>query len=184
METRQGKLRRNKKKYNPYGEDFVVDRIVLNNVADSIVGPDKIVVSQEIDLINKTDQDWIDNHSEPKVEFEPEMEQMHENELTNLRVLGWLPDLPADPKETILLIQDVGQTSIYYISHDNTESNRVAPDGPLRIPASNLGLLDSGRPTETSIDIFVRGVGVGLNHTKNIMIKKLKSIRETGELET
>ena len=33
------------------------------------------------------------------------------------------------------------------------------------------------------MDIFVRGVGVGLTNTKNL-IKKLKSVRETGELET
>ena len=35
----------------------------------------------------------------------------------------------------------------------------------------------------TSINIFVRGVGVGLTHTENLMIKKLKEVRETSELE-
>ena len=34
------------------------------------------------------------------------------------------------------------------------------------------------------MDIFVRGVGVGLTHTENLIIKKLKLARETGELET
>ena len=34
------------------------------------------------------------------------------------------------------------------------------------------------------MDIFVRGVGVGLTHTENLVIKKMKSARETGELET
>ena len=34
------------------------------------------------------------------------------------------------------------------------------------------------------MDIFVRGMGVGLTHTENLIIKKLKSARETGELET
>ena len=34
------------------------------------------------------------------------------------------------------------------------------------------------------MDIFVRGVGVGLIHTKNLVIKKLKSAKQTGELET
>ena len=34
------------------------------------------------------------------------------------------------------------------------------------------------------MDLFARGVGVGLTHTKNLIIKKLKSARETGELET
>ena len=154
METRQGKRGRNKKKYNPYGEVFVADRIALSDVADSIVGLDEIVMSQEIYLINDTDQDWIDDRSELEVEFEPEVEQMHDKELINLRVLEWPHDLPADPEETILTFQDVDQASIKYISHDNTEFNWVAPDGPLSVPESNLDLLDSGRSTGTSINIL------------------------------
>ena len=184
METRQSKRGKNQKKYNPYGEDFVVDRIVVSDVIDSLVGLDEVAILKEIDLVNDMDQDWIDDRSEPEVEFEPEAEQTHEQELTNLRVLEWLHDLPTDPKETILTIQDVDRDGVRYISHDNTESNWVAPDGPLRVPQSNLGLLDFGRSTGTSMDIFVRGVGVGLTHTENLIIKKLKSARETGELET
>ena len=151
---------------------------------DSLVGLDEVAVPKEIDLVNGMDQDWIDDRSEPEVEFEPEAKQTHEQELTNLRVLEWLHDLPADPKETILTIQDNDKDGIKYVSHDNTESNWVAPDGPLRVPQSNLDLLNFGQSTGTSMDIFVRGVGVGLAHTKNLIIKKLKSARETGELET
>ena len=99
-------------------------------------------------------------------------------------MLEWLHDLPADPKETILTIYDVDQNSIKYISHDNTEFNWVPPDGPLRAPESNHDLLDLGRSMGTSMDLFVRGEGVGLTHTENLMIKKLKSAWETGELET
>ena len=120
-------------------------RIVLSEVADSIVDMDEIVVSQEIDLINDTYRDWIDDRSEPDLEFEPEAEQRHEKELTNLRVLERLHDLPPDPKETTLTIHDNDQTSFNYISIDNTDSSWVAPDGPLRVPASNLDLLGSGR---------------------------------------
>ena len=165
-------------------EDFVIDRIVVNDVMESLVGLDEVAVLEEIDLVNDRDQDWINDRSEPEVEFEPEAEQTHEQELTNLRVLEWLHDLPTDPKETILTIQDVDRDGIKYVSHDNTESNWVAPDGPLRVPQSNLNLLDFGRSTGTSTDIFVRGVGVGLTHTKNLIIKKLKSARETGEKKT
>ena len=39
------------------------------------------------------------------------------------------------------------------------------------------------RSTGTSIDFFVRGVGVGLSHTDNLIIKKLRIARETGDLE-
>ena len=172
METRQSKKGRNKKKYNPYGEDFVIDRIVLSDMMESLVGLDEVAVPQEIDLVNDMDQDWIDDRSEPEVEFEPEVEQTHEQELTNLRVLEWLHDLPADPKKTILTIQDVDKNNIKYVSYDNTESKWVAPDGPLRVPESNLDLLDFRQSTGTSMDIAVLGVGVGLTHTKNLIIKK------------
>ena len=40
METRQSKQGRNKKKYNLCSEDFVVDRIVLSNLIESLVGLD------------------------------------------------------------------------------------------------------------------------------------------------
>ena len=144
MERRQSNKGRNKKKYSPYGQDFVVDRIVLSDMMESLVGLDEVVVPKEIDLVNGMIQDWIDDRSEPEVEFEPEVEQSHEQELTNLRMLEWLHDLPADPRETILTIQDVDKDGIKYVSHDNTESNWVAPDGPLRVPQSYLDLLDFG----------------------------------------
>ena len=99
-------------------------------------------------------------------------------------MLEWLHDLPADPEETILTIQDVDKVGIIYVSHDNTEFNWVAPEGPLHVPESKLDLLDPGRSTGTSMDIFVRGVGVGLTHTGSLMIKNLKLARGTGELET
>ena len=184
METRQSNTVRDKEKYNPYGEDFVIDRIVLSDMMESLVGLDEVAVPGEIDLVNDMDQDCIDDRSEPDVEIEPEVEQTHEQELTNLRVLEWLHDLPADPKKTILTIQDVDKDGIKYVSHDKTESNWVAPVGPLRVPKSNLDLLDFGRSTGTSMDIFVRGVGIGLTHTKKLIIKNLKLARETRELET
>ena len=43
-ETRQSKKGKNQKKYNPYGEDFVVDRIVVSDVIDSLVGLDEVAM--------------------------------------------------------------------------------------------------------------------------------------------
>ena len=82
------------------------------------------------------------------------LKRNNEHELTILRVLQWLHDLTADLKETILTSQDVYQTSINYISHDNTVSNWITPGGPLCVPECNLDLLDPGRSTKTSMDIF------------------------------
>ena len=73
------------------------------------------------------------------MEFEHEEEQKHEQELKNLQVLEWLHDLQADTKKTILKIEDVDQSSIKYINHDNTESIWIAPDCPLRSRIQPLG---------------------------------------------
>ena len=66
-----------KKTYNPYIEDFVIDRKILSDLMDSLVALDAI------DLVKNTEQDWTDDCSEREVELEPEMDQMHEQELTN-----------------------------------------------------------------------------------------------------
>ena len=89
----------------------------------SVKGWDDIMISQDIDLFDDIESDWIDDRSEPEIKFEPEVEHFHEQELRYLRELEWLHDLPADPKETNLTIQDVYLSSIKYISHDYTESN-------------------------------------------------------------
>ena len=49
METRQSKGGKGKKKYKPYGEDFVIDRIVSSDMMDSLVGLDEVLVPQERD---------------------------------------------------------------------------------------------------------------------------------------
>ena len=51
---------------------------------------------------------------------------------------------------------------------------------PLEIPPHNLVPASS---KGTSINILVPGVGVGLTLTENLMIKKLREVRETSELE-
>ena len=81
---------------------------------------------------------------------------MHEKKLTNLWVLEWFHEIAADPKQTILTIHLVDQTSIKYISRDNTESNWIRPDGPLCATESNLDLLDTGQLTRISMDVLVR----------------------------
>ena len=70
-----------------------------------------------------------------------------------------------------------------YMKNEQDDPSWAAQEGQLLIPASNLDLISSMRSTGTSMDIFDRGVGVGLTHTKNLIIKKLRITRETGDLE-
>ena len=77
-------------------------------------------------------------------------------------------------------IQQVDVSAASYMKTEDPLFGWTATDRPLDIPQDNS---DPTTSTGTSINIFVRGVGVGLTHTENLMIKKLKEVRETSELE-
>ena len=91
--------------------------------------------------------------------------------------------MTSDPKETSVTIQDVDRESAKYIKTERDDPSWAAQEGQLLIPASNLDLISGMRSTGTSKDIFVWGVGVRLTHTENLIIKKLRIARETGDLE-
>ena len=183
IQTRQKDGMRPRKKYNPYGDDFVVDRIDLKKLVEEVVGLEEITVSQDIDIVDDHDNEWVDDWSKPEVEFDDEQQQSYEQDLTNLRVLEWLNETTSDPEETSVTIQDVDRESMKYIKTERDDPSWAAQEGRLLIPASNLDLIPGMRSTGTSMDIFVRGVGVGLTHTENLIIKKLRIARETGDLE-
>ena len=183
MQTRQGDGKRPRKKYNRYGDDYVVDKIDLKKIVEEVVGLESITVSQDIDIVDDHDQEWIEDRSEPEVEFDEEQSESNRNDLTNLRVLEWLNETTSDPGKTSVTIQDVDRESMKYIKTERDDPSWAAQEGRLLIPASNLDLIPGMRSTGTPMDIFVRGVGVGLTHTENLIIKKLRVARETGDLE-
>ena len=115
LQTRQKDGTRPRKKYNPYGDDFVVDRIDLKKIVEEVVGLEEITVSQDIDIVDDHDDEWVDDWSKPEVEFDDEQQQSYEQDLTNLRVLEWLNEMTSDPKETSVTIQDVDRESAKYI---------------------------------------------------------------------
>ena len=177
IQTRQNDWIRSKKKYNPYGDDFVVDRIDLKKIGEEVVGLEEITVSQDIDIVDDHDDEWIDDRSKPEVEFDDEQQQSYEQDLTNLRVLECVNEMTSDPKETCATIQDVDRGSMKYMKTEREDPSLAAQEWRLLIPAAYLDLMG------TSMDFFVRGVGVGLTHTENLLIKKLRIARETGDLE-
>ena len=107
IQTRESDRTRLTKKYNPYGDDFVVDRIDLKILVEEVVGLEGITVSQGIDIVDDHDEEWIEDQSKPEVEFDDEQQQNYEQDLTNLHVLEWLNKMTSDPKETSVTIQDV-----------------------------------------------------------------------------
>ena len=177
IQTRQNDGTRPRKKYNPYGEEFLVDRIDLKKIVEEVVGLEEITVTQDIDIVDDHDDEWVDDRSKPKVELDDEQQQPSEQDLTNLRVLEWLNERTSDPEETSVTIQEVNCESIKYMKTEQDDPSWVAQEGRLLIPASNLDLIPVMRSTGTSMDIFVRGVAVGFDN------KKLRIAREIGDLE-
>ena len=78
IQTRQNDRPRSKRKYNPYGDDFVVDRIDLKKIVEEVLGLEDITVSQNIDIVDDLDQEWTEERSKPEVEFEEKQKQSYE----------------------------------------------------------------------------------------------------------
>ena len=179
IQTRQNAGTRPKKKHNPYGDDFVVDRIDLKKIVEEVVGLEGITVSQDIDIVDDHDQEWIEDRSKPEVEFDDEQLDSYEKDLTILRVLEWLNEMKSDPNDTSVKIQDVDREIMKYIKTERDDPSWAAQEGQLLILASNLDLISGMRSTGTSMDIFVRGVGVGFTYTENLIKKIKNSKRDT-----
>ena len=159
------------KKYNPYGDDFGVDRIDLKKIVEEVVGLEEITLSQDIDILDDHDEEWVDDQFKPEVELDDEQQQYYEQNLKNLRVLEWLNKMTSDPMDTSVTIQDVHRESMKYIKTERDDPSWAAQEGQLLIPASNLDLKSGMRSTGTSIYVFVRGLGVGLTHTEKLLLK-------------
>ena len=86
MQTRQSDRTTLTKIYKPYGDDIVVDRIDLKKIMEELVGLEEITVSQDIDIVDDRDEEWIDDRPKPEIEFDDEPKQSYEQDLTNLRV--------------------------------------------------------------------------------------------------
>ena len=115
-----------------------MDRIDLKKIVEELVGLEEITVSQDIDIVDDRDEEWIDDRSKPEVEFDDEQQQSYEGDLTNLRVLEWLNEMTSDQKETSDTIQDVDRESMKYIKTERDDPSWAAQEGLLLIPASNL----------------------------------------------
>ena len=59
----------------------------LKKIVEELVGLQEITLSQDIDIVDDRDEEWIDDRSKPEVEFDDEQQQSHEQGLTNLRIL-------------------------------------------------------------------------------------------------
>ena len=137
-----------------------MERIDLKKIVEELVVLEEISASQDIDIVDDQNKEWIDGRSKSEEEFEYEQQQSCEQELTSLRVLECLNEMTSDPKETSVMIQDVNRESKSYLKNDEDDPSWAAQEGQLLIPAFNLNLKPGIRSTGTTMDIFVSGLGV------------------------
>ena len=64
-----------------------MERIDLKKMVEELVGLEEITVSQDIDIVDDHDEEWIEDRSKPEVEFGDKQQQSYEQDLTNLLVL-------------------------------------------------------------------------------------------------
>ena len=74
-------------------------------------------------------------------------------------------------KKKGVMTQNVDCESMKYTKTESDDPSWAAQERQLLIHASKLDLKSGMRSTGTSMDIFVRGVEVGLTHTEKLLIK-------------
>ena len=145
-------------RYNRYGNDFLIDKIQPDELSEELLSVGELVADDEWQIINDSQHYPQEDYSTPEQETDLEQSEMERNENTNLRILEWMRDVKSkgDGEQSIL------QVDVSAEKHVKTKDPlfvMTATDRPLEIPPDNL---EPASSTGTSINIFVRGVGVGL----------------------
>ena len=177
--TRTGNRKRTGMSYNRYGDDFLIDKIEPDKLGEELLSTGELEAEEELQVIDDGGHYPQEDYSTPELETDLEQSEIERRENTNLRILEWMRDV-KDESHKGQSIQQVDVSSANYMKTEDPLFGWRATDRPLDIPPDNS---DPTTSTGTSINIFVRGVGVGFTHTENLMIKKLKEVRETSELE-
>ena len=177
--TRTGNRKRTGMRYNRYGDDFLIDKIQPDKLGEELLSAGELEAKEEWQVIDDGGHYPQEDYSTPELETDLEQNEIERRENPNLRILEWMRDVKDESHEG-QSIQLVDVSSEKYMKAEDPIFGWTATDRPLDIPPDNS---DPTTSTGTSINIFVRGVGVGLTHTENLMIKKLKEVRETSELE-
>ena len=162
-DTRKVGRKKTGMRYNRYGDDFLIDKIEPEEIREELVNVGELVANEEWQIINDREHSLQDDHTMPERELDLEQSENERRENANLRILEWMHNRVNDEKEA-QSIQQVEVSAKKYLKTENPLFGWTATDRPLEISPDNLSHVPS---TGTSINNFVRGVGVGLTHTKS-----------------
>ena len=164
--TRSSNRKRTGMRYNRYGDDFLIDKIRPDEVGSELLSVGELVAGDEWQIINYSEHYLKEDYSTPEKETDLEQSEIERRENTNLRILEWMGGVKSEEDEG-LSIKQVDVSAEQHVKTEDPLFGWTATDKPLEIPPD---ILDPASSTGTSINIFVRGVGVGLTHTEKLMI--------------
>ena len=126
-------------------------------LGDELLSVGELVANDEWQIINDIEPYPKEDYSTPEQETDLEQSEIERRENTNLRILEWMREVKSKGDEGIS-IQQVDVSAEQHVKTEDPLFGWTATDRPLEITPDNL---DPASPTGTSINIFVRGVGVG-----------------------
>ena len=168
--TKSGNRKRTGMSYNRYIDDFLIDKIQTDDLGKELISVGELAADGEWQIIDDIEHYPQRDYSTPEQKTDLKQSEIERRENTFLRILEWMRDVKNGSEEG-QSIQQVDISAGKYMKTEKPLFGWTATDSPLDIPLDNS---DPASSTGTSINIFVRGVGVGLTHTENLMIKKLR----------
>ena len=98
-EAPESRHKRTSMRYNRYSDDFLIDKIKLDEIGADLVSVVDLVPNKEWQIIDDDESFWQEDYSIPEREMDQEQSETENRAHTNLRIREWIYDLPSDEIE-------------------------------------------------------------------------------------
>ena len=136
----------------------MIDKIQPDELSEELLSVGELVADDEWQIINDSKHYLQEDYCTPEQETDLEQSEIERRENTNLRILEWMRDARSKRDEE-QRIQQVDVSAEKHVKTIDPLFGWTATDRPLEIPPDNL---EPASSMGTSINIFVRGVRVGI----------------------
>ena len=86
-------------RYNRYGDDFLIDKIKLDDLSRELTSVGELAADGEWQIINDNEHYPQEDYSTPERETDLEQSEIERRENTNLRILEWMSDVKNASEE-------------------------------------------------------------------------------------
>ena len=156
-------------RYNRYGDDFLIDKIQPDKLGEELLSAGELEAEEEWQVIDDGGHYPQEDYSTPELETDLEQSEIERRENTNLRILEWMRDVKDKSCEG-QSIQQVDVSSANYIRGEKDVASGIRERSDQKTTRVKRAMQEEHQL------YFIRL----LEHR---LIKKLKEVRETSELE-